>query len=79
MDPEFGYQQHTLDSDTHHLSRHMIDILQKHITGDATRMERYIELGVLVYKHRSCTEFIKQQLLTPNAIQSMHADYFWFA
>ncbi len=28
MDQEFWYQQHTLDSDAHHLNQHMIDILQ---------------------------------------------------
>ncbi len=38
-DPEFRYQQHTLDSDVHHLNRHVIDIVQKYIRGDATRME----------------------------------------
>ena len=51
MDPEIWYQQHTLDSDLHHLNRHMIDIVQKYIRGDAPRMETYIELGALVYKH----------------------------
>ena len=39
MDPKFWYQQHTLDSDAHHLNRHMIDIVQKYLRGDATRME----------------------------------------
>jgi hypothetical protein len=28
MDPEFWYQQHTLDSDAHHLNNHMIDMVQ---------------------------------------------------
>ncbi len=46
--PEFRYQQHTLDSDAHHLNRHMIDIIQKYIRGNATRMETYIELGAHV-------------------------------
>ncbi len=31
MDPEFWYQQHNLDSDTHHLNNHMIDMVQKYI------------------------------------------------
>jgi hypothetical protein len=35
-----------------------------------------IKLGALVYKHRSREGIFTQQLLTPNAIQSMHADYF---
>ncbi len=39
-------------------------------------METYIELGALVYKHRSCKGSFTQQVLTTNAIQSMHADYF---
>ena len=34
-------------------------------------METYIELGELVYKRQSC-----KGISTPNAIQSMHADYF---
>jgi hypothetical protein len=41
MDPEFWYQQHTLDSDAHHLNRHMIDIVQKYRRGNATPMETY--------------------------------------
>ncbi len=60
----------------HHLNRHMIDIVQKYIRGDATQMKTYIELGALVYKHRSCKGIFTEQLLTPNAFQSMHADYF---
>ena len=39
MDPEFWYQQHTLDSDTHHLNNHMIEMVLKYMRGDATRME----------------------------------------
>ena len=29
MDPEFWYQQHTLDSDAHHLNNHMIDMVRQ--------------------------------------------------
>jgi hypothetical protein len=76
IDPEFWYQQHTLDSGAQHLNQHRIEIVQKYIRGDATRMETYIELSVLVYKHRSCKGIFMQRLLTPNAIQSMHADSF---
>ncbi len=36
MEPEFWYQQHTLDSDTHHLNSHMIEMIQKYMRGDAT-------------------------------------------
>ncbi len=35
MDPEFWYQQHSLDSDAHHLIRYMIDMVQKYMRGDA--------------------------------------------
>ena len=34
MDPEFWYQQHNLDSDTHHLNNHMIDMVQKYMRGE---------------------------------------------
>ncbi len=49
MDPDFWYQQHNLDSDAHHLNNHMIDMVQKYMRGDSTRMETYIELGSMVY------------------------------
>jgi hypothetical protein len=47
MDPESWYQHHILDSDAQHLNNHMIDMVQKYMRGDATRMEleTYIELG----------------------------------
>ncbi len=48
MDPEIWYQQHTLNSDAHHLNCSMIDIVQKYMRGDATRMETYTDLGALV-------------------------------
>jgi hypothetical protein len=48
MDPKFWYQQHKLDSDAHHLNRHVIDVVQKYIRGDATLMETYIELGASI-------------------------------
>ncbi len=54
MDLEFWYQQYTLDSDAHHLNRHITDIIQKYIRGVAAQMETYIELGAQVYKHQSC-------------------------
>ncbi len=61
MDPEFWYQQHTLDSDVHHLNRHTIDAVQKYIRGDATLMQMYIELGALVYEHRSCKAILHSE------------------
>jgi hypothetical protein len=54
MDSEFWYQQHTLDSDNHHLSRHMIDVVWNYIRGDATRMETCIELCEVAYEHKHC-------------------------
>jgi hypothetical protein len=54
MDPEFCYQQHHFDSDAHHLNNHMIDIVQKYMRGDATRMETYIDLGDVVYELKHC-------------------------
>jgi hypothetical protein len=54
MDPEFWYQQHTLDSDTHHLNNHMIEMIQKYMRGDTTRMETYIYLGAVVYEFKHC-------------------------
>ncbi len=39
MDLEFWYQQHNFDSDAHHLNNHMIDMVQKYMRGNATRME----------------------------------------
>jgi hypothetical protein len=35
-DLEFWYQQHTLDRGAHHVNRHMIDMVQKYMGGDAT-------------------------------------------
>jgi hypothetical protein len=34
MDPEFWYQQHNLDSDAHHLNRHMIDMVQRYMSTE---------------------------------------------
>ncbi len=76
MDLESWYQQHTLDSDAHHLNRHMIDIVQKYMRGGATRMKTYIELGALVYDRRSCKGVFARSKLTLEAIRFMHADYY---
>jgi hypothetical protein len=54
MDPEFWYQQHNFDSVTHHLNNHIIDMVQKYMTGDATQMETYIDLGAVVYEFKHC-------------------------
>ncbi len=49
MDSEFWCQQHNLDNDAHHLNNHMIDMVQEDMRGDATRMEKYIDLVAVVY------------------------------
>ncbi len=54
MDPECWFQQHRLDRDKHHLNNHMIDMIQKYIRGDATRMETYSDLGAVVYEFKHC-------------------------
>jgi hypothetical protein len=46
--------RHNLDSDTHHLNNHMIDMVQKYMRGDATRMETYTYLGAAVYEFKHC-------------------------
>jgi hypothetical protein len=50
------------------------DIVQTYIRGDATRMETYIELGALAYKHRSCRGIFTQQLLTPQCYSGLPDD-----
>jgi hypothetical protein len=67
MDPEFWYQQHILDSDAHPLNNHwhMIDMAQKHMRGDATRMETYIELGAMVYEYKRCKGFFCPKKTAP--------------
>jgi hypothetical protein len=54
MGPEFWYQQHNLDSEAHHLNNHMIDMVQRYMRGDGTRMETCIKLGSMVYKYKHC-------------------------
>jgi hypothetical protein len=49
MDPEVWYQQHTFDSNAHHLINQLIDMVLQYIRGDTTRMETYIKLSSLVY------------------------------
>ncbi len=54
MNPEFWYQDDVLDSDTHQLNNHIIDMIEKYMRGDATRMETYINLGAVVYEFKHC-------------------------
>ncbi len=76
MDQEFWYQQHTLDSNAHHLVNHMIDMVQQYMRGDETRMETHIELGSLVYEYKQCKGIFAQSKLTMDAIPSKHADFY---
>ncbi len=76
IDPEFWYLQHNLDSDTHHLNNHMIDMVQKYMRGDATRMGKYIYLGAVVYEFKHCKGFFARSKLIMEAIRSMHADFY---
>ncbi len=76
INPEFWYQQHNFDSDTHHLNNHMIEMIQKYMRGDATRMETYIDLGAVVYKFKHCKGIFARSKLTVEAVRSMHADFY---
>ncbi len=76
MDPGFWYQQYTPDSDTHHLNNHMIEMIQKYMMGDATRMETYIDLGAVVYEFKHCKGVFARSKLTMEAIRFMHADFY---
>ncbi len=76
MDPEFWYQQHNRDSNTHHLNNHMIEMVQKYMRGDATRMETYIDLGAVVYEFKHCKGIFARSKLTMKAIQSVNADFY---
>jgi hypothetical protein len=72
MDPEFWYKQHNFDSDAHHLSNNMIDMVPKYMKGDATRMETYIDLGAVVYEFKHCKGIFARSKLT----MAMHADFY---
>jgi hypothetical protein len=67
MDPEFWYPQQNLDSDTHHLNNHMIDMVQMDMRGDATRMETYIDLGAVVYEFKHCKGIFCQEQIGPGS------------
>jgi hypothetical protein len=80
MDPAFWYQLHNFDSDAHHLNNHMIimiDMVQKYMRGNATRIETYIDLGAVVYEFKHCKGTFARSKLTMKAIRSMHADLFY--
>jgi hypothetical protein len=54
----------------------MIDMVQKYMRGDATRMETYIELCAVVYEFKHCKGIFARSKLTMEAIRSMHADFY---
>ncbi len=76
MDPEFWYKQHNFDCDAHHLNNHMMDMVQKYMRGVATRMEKYINLGAVVYEFKHCKGIFARSKLTMEAIRSIQADFY---
>ena len=54
----------------------MIDMVQKYMRGDATRMETYINIGAVVYEFKHCKGIFARSKLTMEAIRSMHADFY---
>jgi hypothetical protein len=54
----------------------MIDMVQKYMRQDATRMETYIDLGAVVYEFKHYNGIFASSKLTMEAIQSMHADFY---
>ncbi len=67
MDPEFWYQQHNFDSNAHPLNNHMVDMVQKFMRGDATRMETYIDFGTVVYEFKHGKGIFARSKLTMEA------------
>jgi hypothetical protein len=76
MDPDFWYEQFTLDSDLVHLNNHMIEMVQKYMKGDATRMETYIDLGAVVHEFKHRKGIFARRELSMAAIRAMHADFY---
>jgi hypothetical protein len=61
MDPEFWYQQLTLDSDAHRLNSHMIGIVKSYMRGEATtnatvHRARCAGMGTLALQGKFCEE-----------------------
>ncbi len=54
----------------------MIEMIQKYMRGDATRMETYINLGAVVYELKHCKGIFARSELTMEAIRAMHADFY---
>jgi hypothetical protein len=76
MDPEFWYQQHNLDSDTHHLNNHMNDMVHKYMRERQPEWTRTFDLGAVVYEFKHCKGILARSKLTMEAIRSMHADFY---
>ncbi len=43
-------------------------MVQKYMGGDAIRMERYMELGSLVYEYKHCKRIFARSKLTMDAV-----------
>ncbi len=52
-----------------------MEMVQKYMRGDATRMETYIDLGAVVYEFKHCKGIFAMSKLTMEVIRSMHADF----
>ena len=76
MDPDFWYEQFIFDSDSVHLNNHMIEMVQKYMRGDATRMETYIDLGAVVHEIKHRKGIFARRDLSLAAIRAMHADFY---
>ena len=54
----------------------MIDMVQKYMRGDATRMETYIDLGAVVHEFKHRKGIFARRDLSMTAILAMHADFY---
>ena len=62
MDPEFWYQQHNFDSDTHHLNKHMIDMVHKYMRGNVTEWKCTSISVLLCTNSNTAREFCQEQI-----------------
>ncbi len=56
----------------------MINMGQKYMRGDATRMDTYINLDAVVNELKHCKGNFARSKLTMEAIWSMHVDFYDF-
>jgi hypothetical protein len=58
MDPEFWYQEQNIDSDTHHLNNHMIDMVQKYMREMQPEWKRTSILVLMYTNSNTVREFL---------------------